>query len=577
MDTARSTAKKLPRKKKLTGEPAVTTKHRLRSQERQDTERSKSEDTQAQVEFAAVVSSHETLNNLTEVSEPRLTMSTPGLGAVGDAGGGQDADEYDSDATENYVQPAEQGDDGADADSHFRFPPNQTQQRATLRDEGYDRLRRIEQQLAEVMSENRRMKEVSNRQYNAFSSQQELSKRALADAVAEVEARSAQSLRDATARAEAAEAAAADAMRRQDESSRRAIAEAEEAKAAAEQTLKLMGRALSASNKTASTLTSPDVKDEEAAHRQTGGRNKILTKPPTYDGTGDVERFIQRFDGVRKAQQYGEREAVLTLSICLKGKAEPCGSTKEDATVASVYANLRSRFGTLCTFSSVSSELRQMRWKLPQSIQDFAAQVQDTADKIDMPPKQYSVLTRDAFVTGLGHPHMAHYINSRDTVKEDLMTAVDLAKQYVQEYGPVKPGAVEPSRLDAAVLAQVTAAVGAQATPATVTASKEPLAEAGGTVNVNAFNNTKSDTSLSSRVDRLETVLLELSDLYKDDRRVRMENARKNRQNDQGKGRGGRGRGGRGRGGGYHQGGQGQQQSDTQQQSKANQQDSSQA
>ena len=65
-------------------------------------------------------------------------------------------------------------------------------------------------------------------------------------------------------------------------------------------------------------------------------------KPPRYDGTGDVETFIQQFRDVIDANQWPDAAALLHLRQALEGDAKDCGHPTE---LEEVFDNLRARFG----------------------------------------------------------------------------------------------------------------------------------------------------------------------------------------------------------------------------------------
>lgn len=421
-------------------------KHRLRSAEKSAaTGRSKSEDTQADIEFNAVVSSHETLDDLTTIEEPRLVhaISTSPMSEVDETGattGGAGGDEYEFHQRDT--------DDNAlfnhDDDDRVLFGHGQGHGQQpdpdVIRREEFDTLQR----------ELRRVTDLAEKQMRQLKIQEDSSEL--------LRTQTAAAYRRMKEQEEARKADDAAAKRKLEEDGARAIARAEQAEATSKQTLELFQKAILSARSTNTQTTHSDGEQDDSLHHQTGGRHKLLLKTPDFDGTGDVDAFLNRFDSVRVTQRWSDQDAVLMLSLSLKGKAEPVGSVKPGTTYTQMVAQLRSRYGSLCTFSSVTHELRQMRWKKQQSLQDFAAEVQDTANKVKMPPTQYAVLTRDTFVTGLNQPHMAHYINSKDEAKEDLMVAVDWAKKYIQEHGPVTPSApAAPSRLDDAVIAHASA------------------------------------------------------------------------------------------------------------------------
>ena len=65
-------------------------------------------------------------------------------------------------------------------------------------------------------------------------------------------------------------------------------------------------------------------------------------KAPRYDGTGDVETFIQQFRDVVGANQWPQGAVLLHLRQALEGDAKDWGRPAESE---KVFNNLRARFG----------------------------------------------------------------------------------------------------------------------------------------------------------------------------------------------------------------------------------------
>ena len=67
-------------------------------------------------------------------------------------------------------------------------------------------------------------------------------------------------------------------------------------------------------------------------------------KSPQFDGTGDLEYFIQQFDLVAEANDWDGPAAFLHLRNGLKDKAQDCGKPN---TRRGIYAALRARLASL--------------------------------------------------------------------------------------------------------------------------------------------------------------------------------------------------------------------------------------
>jgi hypothetical protein len=65
-------------------------------------------------------------------------------------------------------------------------------------------------------------------------------------------------------------------------------------------------------------------------------------KPPTFDGTTDIELFIRQFSDVRDANEWGAAATLLHLRSCLQDDAVDSGTGE---TSDEIFANLRARFG----------------------------------------------------------------------------------------------------------------------------------------------------------------------------------------------------------------------------------------
>ena len=283
-------------------------------------------------------------------------------------------------------------------------------------------------------------------------------------------------------------------LQQQTERTERAIGRAESAEAAATQTNRIIETAITAKQgclQHVSTDSNTGAGGEgiRDTTKQPGRRHQLYIKPPQFDGTTDVEAYLAKFDRVCHIQSLTDDEAVTIMILSLRGKAESAVRDSEGMTYQQVKDLLRERFGQICTYSSVSRELRHVRWRESQSLQDFAAEVIDIGNKVDMPREQYDILTRHAFVSGLHFPHMAHYIDSHDDDKQhsSVTAALSLARQYIREHGPDRPSAIPQPRPMLMML---------ESSPPH---PHQPCAESPGSVNTfNHFIQSRAPTSQSS-------------------------------------------------------------------------------
>ena len=76
-----------------------------------------------------------------------------------------------------------------------------------------------------------------------------------------------------------------------------------------------------------------------------GGRNRAPApafKAPKYNGTGDVEYFLDQFSEVAEANRWGDASTLIHLREGLKDEARECG---QSPTLQGIEDRLRTRFG----------------------------------------------------------------------------------------------------------------------------------------------------------------------------------------------------------------------------------------
>lgn len=206
------------------------------------------------------------------------------------------------------------------------------------------------------------------------------------------------------------------------------------------------GRATNSSNETSS---SASVVSNSVSEDNTPEWIKKFNCYPTFDGSTDVEEFIDTFQCIVDAKKMNEEQARFLLRTCVKGKASRSISKlkNNNGTVAEMIVALRSRHGVRRSFTTVANDLKKMVRRANQTVEAFASDIEDVAYRASMTDEQRSVLTRNAFVSGLNHSAMAHYIDKRDQEKDDLEKALDLAKDYEYEFGATTSDSTTASRL----------------------------------------------------------------------------------------------------------------------------------
>lgn len=93
-------------------------------------------------------------------------------------------------------------------------------------------------------------------------------------------------------------------------------------------------------------------------------------KPPRYNGTGDVELFIQQFTDVCRANDWDEATSFLQLRTSLEQSAADCG---RGITFGAVLENLRARFGL--TVRQARDRLVNIRREANQSVHALGMEV----------------------------------------------------------------------------------------------------------------------------------------------------------------------------------------------------------
>ena len=109
--------------------------------------------------------------------------------------------------------------------------------------------------------------------------------------------------------------------------------------------------------------------------------NRLQQRPrdrfhaPKYNGTGDVELFIQQFNDITNANGWDNASSLLHLRTSLEQSAADCG---RGMTIAEVQANLRARFGMTARqakdrFANIKRESGQSLHTLKTEISRLAA------------------------------------------------------------------------------------------------------------------------------------------------------------------------------------------------------------
>lgn len=147
-------------------------------------------------------------------------------------------------------------------------------------------------------------------------------------------------------------------------------------------------------------------------------------KPPKYDGTGDVEYFLQQFNDCRDANGWPAAASVLHLRGCLEKSATECG---KGATVNEVSENLRARFSL--TVRQARERLSNIRREPGQNLYALGDEVERLVGLSypDMRPADRVIISIDALKRALDHKGLNRHLLAVqcNTVKAVVRSAED--------------------------------------------------------------------------------------------------------------------------------------------------------
>ena len=128
---------------------------------------------------------------------------------------------------------------------------------------------------------------------------------------------------------------------------------------------------------------------------------------PPFEGKGDVEYFIRRFNEVSEANKWDERTATIHLREALKGSATDCGKAHH---LDGILTALRARYGL--TARKARLKLNSLKKDPKMSLQEHANEVQKLADLAygDLPPEYQAHLVVETFCNTLGNPYLQRHL-----------------------------------------------------------------------------------------------------------------------------------------------------------------------
>ena len=149
-------------------------------------------------------------------------------------------------------------------------------------------------------------------------------------------------------------------------------------------------------------------------------------KAPKYNGSGDIEYYIDQFLEVANANGWTDEAALIHLRGCLKGKARDCGRA---VTLQAVFSSLRSHFGL---------SQREARAELATIKKTAKTTMQQHADKVSqlieigyrgLPGQQRVNLAVEIFANSLGNVQLQRHLLAVNP--PDLSSAVRACKDYM--------------------------------------------------------------------------------------------------------------------------------------------------
>ena len=150
-------------------------------------------------------------------------------------------------------------------------------------------------------------------------------------------------------------------------------------------------------------------------------------KPPSFDGEGDVDLFIQHFQEVAEANRWNGMATLLHLREALQGGAREYG---RPATTEEVFTALRSRYGL--TPKEARSRLNGLKKEPRQSLHDHAIEIEKLVRKAfgELPEEVQTNMMLDAFCGSLGNATLQRHLLA--IRPETLNEAVQHGQEYLQ-------------------------------------------------------------------------------------------------------------------------------------------------
>ena len=139
-----------------------------------------------------------------------------------------------------------------------------------------------------------------------------------------------------------------------------------------------------------------------------GGRDRApVFKAPKYNGTGDIEYFLDQFNEVAEANRWDDASTLIHLRESLKDEARECGRSP---TQQGVEDRLRNRFGL--TPREARAKLALCKKASKTSLQQHADDISRLVQRgyVELEPPQRRTLAVEAFINSLGNPALQRHL-----------------------------------------------------------------------------------------------------------------------------------------------------------------------
>ena len=149
--------------------------------------------------------------------------------------------------------------------------------------------------------------------------------------------------------------------------------------------------------------------------------------------------FIEYYESVADANCWSEKEKLTYLLMSIDGKARAYakGERGVPQTYTNVKQRLESRYGQHEPAFQVRQQLREIRRRPNERLEDFADRLQIVAQKGNLDPRDRNELFYQAFLTAVkGSPKLQHFIEQEHRVCRDLTLSdlLSLTRRYMDRH-----------------------------------------------------------------------------------------------------------------------------------------------